>query len=149
MPTCLLMNTPPDIIRHDIIWIDVSLPLQIISFTMGRYEYIREYTTRYDLYWCNVDVIWHFPTKRLDPQCTGMSFMVWIARENQMVPTCLLMNKPLDMIHHDELWNDIVLWLERIGPTVSRYELQVINHDGIIKWHRYTWIHNSIWFVLM
>ena len=148
-PTCLLMNTPPDIIRNDVIWIDVALLLQIIGPTVSRYEfqimkhvelssgtYICQYTTQNDLYCCDVDFIWHFPTNNwihnVQVRVSGYD-QHW---NNQTTPTCLLMNTPPDIILHDVMWIDVALSLKDIGPTVSRYEFQVINHVGIIKWHR-------------
>ena len=82
------------------------------------------------------------------------SVQVWVLGyelhwKNQMMPTYLWMNTPPDMIRHDEMWIDVAAPLEIIWPTVSIYEFQVISRVGIIKWHLYTWIHKSIWFVLM
>ena len=45
---------------------------------------------------------------------------------------------------YDGKWIDAALPLKIIGPTLSSYELQVINDVGIIKWHLCLWIQNPI-----
>ena len=78
------------------------------------------------------------------------SVQVWVSGyelhwNSQVTSTCLLMNTPPDMVGYDITWIDVALTLKIFGPTVSRYEFQIINWVGIIRWHLYSWIHNLYW----
>ena len=76
------------------------------------------------------------------------SVQVWVSGyelhwNNEMTPTCLLKNTPADMIRHYVMWIDAALPLKIIGPTLIRYEFQVINHVRIVKWRLHVLLMNT------
>ena len=59
--------------------------------------------------------------------------------------TAILMNALRDMICIYVMQILRTMTVKMIGPTVSRYEFQVINLIGILKWRLYWWMHYEIW----
>ena len=93
-----------------------------------------------------IDVMWTLCIIDRHIDCIH-SQQVWVSGYkpqwyNQIMP--IFMKALPDMIVV-EIWLSFVIWtlcsidLRLIASTVSRYEFQVINHEGIIKWRLYLW----------
>ena len=69
--TSMFINTPPDMICIGVMSTLRGMPLKMIGYRVNRYEFqvkmlleqwnVYQYTTGYDLHWCNVDFAWNAP----------------------------------------------------------------------------------------
>ena len=160
-PACLLRNTAPDMICIDVMWIWCS----IASWNHWTHSG-QVWVSGYKLYWNNQIVATSINTWRDMMWNDVRSTLCGIAHLNDWIIMGryeFQWNNAFRIVRCHPYWGIhcqrccaliwcgfyVALPLKVIGPTVSRYEFQVIKPIGIMRWRLCWWIHYPVSFVLM